>query len=179
MNTMPPTTTMDKGRCVCAPISVEMAAGSNPRIAEPMKLEAQAGALEAELDDVETKRQAEQWHQAAGEFLDEVDESDGGGGDEDLKEQMKQFGWDRTTRTLKGFGGGGYQLQVYKKSLRSIADELRDRVQQLLLSELTSTGDETPPVQYEGMVTRYQKALTMGTRGNETKTQRAKDRRTK
>ena len=151
----------------------------NPKIAELMKLEAEAEELEAELNDAETKRQTEKWYQGAGEFLEEMKQAEvGAGGDEELKDQMKGNGWDEATNRLRG-GGFRNGKAEYRKTLRKIADELRENVQQLLLAELAFSGEETPPAQYEAMVTKYQRALMMGSKGNETKSSKARERRTK
>ena len=141
----------------------------DPKVAELMDLEKKAEKLADGVDDVETKRQSEQWLQAADQFLEELDDADeGGGGPEDeLREELKGGGWDSETKRLRGPGNLQTNRGVYKKSLKKIANELRQQVQQLLLTEISSSSDETPPAQYESLVSKYQRALTMGRSGTE------------
>lgn len=151
----------------------------NPKVAELMKLEAAAEELEAGLDDAETKRQKEKWMQGAGDFLEELNDAQAGiGGGEELREKMKGYGWDEESNRLRGNGLGTFDKSSYRKSLRRIADELREDVQQLLLAELAFSGEETPPAQYEAMVTKYQRTLTMGPKGSDAKGSKARERRT-
>lgn len=150
----------------------------NPKIAEMMKLEEKAKGLEAELDDVETRRQTEKWVQGAGEFLEDLKNAQTGiGSDEELKEKMKGYGWDEATNTLRGNGSRVFDRHQYRNPLRRIAEELRENVQKLLLAELAVMGEEVPPAQYEAMVTKYQRVLTMGV--GETKGTKARERRSK
>jgi len=151
----------------------------NPKVAELMKLEADAQRLADETDDVETKRQAEQFVRGAGDFLEELKDADAGGGaGEDLKDELKGSGWDEETNTVRG-GGARFDGERYRKALRNIEQELRETVQQLLLAELAISNEEIPPAQYEALVMKYQRTLTLGSKGSQTKTSRAKERRMK
>ena len=144
----------------------------DPKVAALMDLEAKAEKLADGVDEVETKRQSEQWLQAADQFLEELDDAEEGssGPEEELREELKGGGWDSETKRLRGAGNLQTNGGVYKKSLKKIANELRQQVQQLLLTEISSSSDETPPAQYESLVSKYQKALTMGRSGTERRT---------
>lgn len=149
----------------------------NPKVAELMKLEADAQRLADETDDVETKRQAEQFMKGAGQFVEELKDAEvGGGAGEELKDELKGDGWDEETNTVRS-SGARFDGERYRRTLRNIEQELRETVQQLLLAELAISNEEIPPAQYEALVMKYQRTLTMGAKGSQTKSSRAKERR--
>ncbi len=152
----------------------------DPQVAKLIELDEMAGRLQAELDEVETTRQAEQWHQTAGRFLGELQEmSNGEFSDEVLREDMQQAGWDDGRGRFRNNESGHYDSRRYKKALLGISVELRNYIQELLVAEFSASGTETPPAQYEGMVMKYQRALTMGTQDVRKKNSQVKERRRK
>jgi hypothetical protein len=152
----------------------------NPKVAGLMKLESRAQELEESLEDAETRRQSEQWLRSAGEFLEQMKDasvdSEAAG---DLKMEMEANGWDGKTNSVKATGDRAFQDNNYKNTLRSIAIDLREIVKQLLLSETSVSGEETPPPQYEGMVAKFQRTLTLGVGARETKKKKSKERQAK
>ena len=152
----------------------------NPQVAELMRLEATAEKLAEGLEDVQTKRQSEQWLSAADRFLEELDDSGAGiESQNELEDQMKADGWDETFKRLRGPADLGSHAASYQRSIRKIADDLRREVQRLLLAELTTTGEEIPPAQYEGFVSKYERALTAGPRSIESRASKIRERRVK
>lgn len=136
----------------------------NPKIAELMELETNAEKLAEGIDDVETKRQSEQWLQSANQFLEKLEEAEEGrvGFEEELWNELTDGGWDSEAQRLRGAGDLQKNKGIYRKSLKAIATELRQHVHQLLLNETTASGDETPPAQYENFVSKYHRSLTIG-----------------
>ena len=92
---------------------------------------------------------------------------------------MKADGWDETFKRLRGPADLGSHAASYQRSIRKIADDLRREVQRLLLAELTTTGEEIPPAQYEGFVSKYERALTAGPRSIESRASKIRERRVK
>ncbi|HZN33463.1 MAG TPA: DUF4175 family protein [Pirellulaceae bacterium] len=136
-----------------------------PRVEELAKLERQVVQLDGQLDELETDTRVTQWHLSASELLDQVDEK--GLAKEltaEFKEEMKKAGWGpdlaRGRWNWARIDGGNYQAPArYRPLLSRLAADIRQQMQEMLLGDLRSTGDEPIPPQYEEFVDRYYKVL--------------------
>jgi hypothetical protein len=142
-----------------------------PQVAELAKLEQQLTALDEELNQLETDTNITGWHMEATELLDELAEA---GIDEETRkeflEEMKKAGWGDGVRRNWNWGRieGGYYAAppAYRALLSRLSASLRTRMQEYLLGDLRSTGDEPIPPQYEELVDRYYEVLSASGPGN-------------
>jgi hypothetical protein len=141
-----------------------------PRVEELKQLEERAAQLEQELAELETEAAITEWHQAADELLDDLEEENvAGGASEELRQVLREQGWGgpesvdwRWTRH-----GGFYSAPgAYAAKTRLLTQALQEQMQELVLVDLLSARDEATPPGYEQLVERYLKVLSSGT-GNE------------
>ncbi|HEV3025810.1 MAG TPA: hypothetical protein VGX76_25225, partial [Pirellulales bacterium] len=136
-----------------------------PKVDELAKLEAESAGLDERLDRLDTDARVTGWHVDADELLARLDEA---GIDEKLRdefvEEMKQAGWGPELR-LRGWNWarneGGYYLApaTYRRLLTRLSTSLRARMQELMLGDLSASGDEPIPPQYQDLVDRYYQIL--------------------
>lgn len=135
-----------------------------PRVDELAKVEEQLTALDEELDQLDTQSKITGWHMDAEQLMDELDKA---GVSEELQEEllaeMRKAGWSANRRAWDwGRTEGGYYAAppAYRVRLTRILASVRGRMQELLLGDLSASGDEPIPPQYQEFVDRYQQVLT-------------------
>jgi DNA-binding FrmR family transcriptional regulator len=135
-----------------------------PRVDELAKVEEKLSGLDEQLDELETQSKITGWHMEAQEILDELDKA--GVPPEDREEflaEMKKAGWgtNRGKWNWTRAEGGNYAAPArYRPLLARVLANVRGRMQELLLGDLTASGDEPIPPQYQEFVDRYQQVLT-------------------
>lgn len=136
-----------------------------PKIDELAKLEAKLAALDGQLDQLETSEKITEWHLAATSLLEEVDEA---GISKELRQEftdvMKGGGWSPNVRTQgwrwNRLSGGRYAApDAYRAVIDRIQDDIRNRIQELMLGDLAFSRDEPIPPQYQELVDRFQQVL--------------------
>jgi hypothetical protein len=135
-----------------------------PRVDELAKVEERMSALDEELDQLDTPSKITGWHMDAEELLDELDKA---GVPPEMREEflaeMRKAGWGTNrgrwdwTRNEGGYYGAPPR---YRLLMSRILATVRGRMQELLLGDLTASGDEPIPPQYQEFVDRYQQVLT-------------------
>jgi hypothetical protein len=142
-----------------------------PRVEELANLERQVVQLDQQLDQLQTDARVTAWHLDAEELLEQLDEK---GISQELRdrlfEEMKQAGWgpDAARRRWQWprIDGGYYAApRNYRSLLTRIASDIRQQMQEMLLGDLQTTGDEPIPPQYEELVDRYYKVLATEGKG--------------
>ena len=135
-----------------------------PRVDELAKVEQKLTALDEELDQLDTPTKITGWHMDAEEMLEELDNA---GVSPETKEEflaeMRKGGWqnNRGRWDWKRNEGGYYAApQGYRVLMARILANVRGRMQELLLGDLSASGDEPIPPQYQEFVDRYQQVLT-------------------
>jgi hypothetical protein len=136
-----------------------------PMVDELAKLEAESAELDDRLDRLDTDQRVTGWHFDADELLAKLDAA---GIDEKLRDEfvdeMKRAGWGPELRR-RGWdwvrNEGGYYLAPagYRRLLTRLAGSLRARMQELMLGDLSASGDEPIPPQYLDLVDRYYQIL--------------------
>jgi hypothetical protein len=143
-----------------------------PRVDELAKLEEQLAALDDRLDKLDGDPKITGWHVDADELLERLD---GVGIDKELRQEfvdeMRQAGWtpDARRRTWNwDRPAGAYYAApaAYARFLSRMADSLRARMQELMLGDLTASGDEPIPPQYADLVDRYYQVLASEKQGS-------------
>ena len=135
-----------------------------PRVDELAKVEEKLSGLDDQLDELDTQTKITGWHMEAQEILDELDKA--GVPPEDREEflaEMKKAGWgvNRGKWDWNRTEGGNYAAPArYRPLLARVLANVRGRMQELLLGDLTASGDEPIPPQYQEFVDRYQQVLT-------------------
>jgi hypothetical protein len=136
----------------------------SPRVAELAETEQKLSGLHEELDQLDTPSKITGWHMDAEEILDELEKA---GVPPEMRDEllaeMKQNGWgtNRGQWDWKRAGGGYYAAPSrYRVLLARLLASVRGRMQELLLGDLTASGDEPIPPQYLEFVDRYQQVLT-------------------
>jgi hypothetical protein len=135
-----------------------------PRVEELAKVEEKLTGLDEGLDQLDTPSKITDWHMEAEEVMEEAEK---GGMPPEAREEflaeMKKAGWGTNrgkwdwTRTE----GGNYSAPArYRPLLSRALSTVRGRMQELLLGELSASGDEPIPPQYQEFVDRYQQVLT-------------------
>jgi hypothetical protein len=135
-----------------------------PRVDELAKVEQQLSALNDELDQLETPTEITNWHMEADDLVDELDKA--GLSKEEIQafvEEMNKGGWQPNARR-NGWNwaieGGRYvSPRGYRVATTRLLASLRTRMQELLLGDLTASGDEPIPPQYQDLVDRYYQVL--------------------
>ena len=113
---------------------------------------------------LESDQQISAWHAQASELLQGLEEA---GIDNDLRlelqKEMSKAGWNADSPRARAWprtNGGTYAVPIaYHGLLTRIAISLRSRMQEYLLGEMRSTGDEPIPPQYRDFVDRYYKVI--------------------
>jgi len=142
-----------------------------PRVEALAKLERQLVQLDQQLDQLESDSRITAWHLEAQELLDQLQEKGISQEPRDeLRDEMKKGGWgpdaERGRWKWSRIDGGNYAAPSgYRPRLNRLAAEIRRQMQEMLLGDLQSTGDEPIPPQYEGFVDRYYKVLATEGRG--------------
>ena len=136
----------------------------SPQIDELAKLEQQLAGLDERLDELDTQQRITGWHIDADVLLERLDEA--GIGDDVRKEfidEMRGQGWSPDRRVNWKWGlieGGRYAVPVaYHRLLSRLTTSLRERMQDLMLGDMTAAGDEPIPPQYQELVDRYYRML--------------------
>jgi hypothetical protein len=133
-----------------------------PRIEELKDLERQAATLQTEMTELATPSQVKEWGQAAGQLTDELEEQGvGGGAREDLEKALGEGG---------GTGTGGWALsngyfvgpEQITTNMRLLVEEIQQHIQELMLADMESSGDEALPPSYRRLVERYLEVLSQG-----------------
>jgi len=142
-----------------------------PRVEALAKLERQLVQLDQQLDQLESDSRITAWHLDAQELLDQLDDKGVSQEARDqLQEEMKKAGWGPDARgrwKWNRLDGGNYSAPAtYRPLLNRLATDIRRQMQEMLLGEMQSTGDEPIPPQYEGFVDRYYKVLATEGRGS-------------
>jgi hypothetical protein len=135
-----------------------------PKVDELAKVEEQLTNLDEELDQLDTPTDITGWHVAAAALLEELDKL---GISKELRDQlleeMKKAGWgpDAATRGWRwGRIEGRYEAPgAYRVLVGRLSAEVRGRIQELLLGDLTGSRDEPIPPQYQELVDRYYEVL--------------------
>jgi len=134
-------------------------------------LEEQLAALDDRLDKLDSDPKISGWHDDADELLERLD---GVGIDKELRQEfvdeMRQAGWTSEARprtwNWRRAGGAYYAAPpAYTRLLSRMADSLRARMQELMLGDLTASGDEPVPPQYQELVDRYYQVLASEKQG--------------
>jgi len=142
-----------------------------PQVDELAKLEEQLAALDDRLDKLDSDPKISGWHDDADELLERLD---GVGIDKELRQEfvdeMRQAGWTsgaqpRTWNWRRGAGAYYAAPPAYTRLLSRMADSLRARMQELMLGDLTASGDEPVPPQYADLVDRYYRVLASEKQG--------------
>ncbi|HUY34323.1 MAG TPA: DUF4175 family protein [Pirellulales bacterium] len=137
----------------------------DPRVDELAKLEAEAAGLDDRLDRLDTDARVSGWHVDADDLLERLDDA---GIDEKLRDEfsdeMRRAGWGSEVRRRRwdwGRDEGGYYSApaAYRRLLSRLAISLRTRMQELMLGDLSASGDEPIPPQYQDLVDRYYQIL--------------------
>ncbi|MGH7138181.1 MAG: DUF4175 family protein, partial [Pirellulales bacterium] len=136
----------------------------SPQVDELAKLEQQLAGLDEKLDELDTQQRITGWHIDAGALLERLDEA--GIGDDVRKEfidEMRGQGWSPDRRVNWKWGlieGGRYAAPLsYHRLLSRLTTSLRERMQDLMLGDMTAAGDEPIPPQYQELVDRYYRLL--------------------
>ena len=138
----------------------------SPRVDQLMKLERDATELAKELQELESKRDVNDWTRAASELADGINQS---GIDSETVETFR-------SKLSDGWGGGenltGANLGVYVAAppdivdaTEAVANDLRMRIQELVLGNTLSDQGGAVPQQYERLVERYYRVLSSGAKG--------------
>lgn len=136
-----------------------------PKIDELAKLEARLEELDGQLDQLEAQEDITKWHSGATSLLDELDKA---GITKELRQEftdtMKSSGWGPDVRTRgwtwSRLAGGRYAApETYRKLIDRIQDDIRNRIQELMLGDLAFSRDEPIPPQYQELVDRFQQVL--------------------
>ncbi len=144
-----------------------------PRVEELANLERQVVQLDEQLDQLQTDARVTAWHLEAQDLLEQLDEK---GISKELRDQlfeeMKKAGWgpDAMGRRWQWprIDGGYYAAPApYRTLLMRIAADIRQQMQEMLLGDIQSAGDEPIPPQYEELVDRYYKVLATEGRARE------------
>ena len=137
----------------------------SPRIDELAKLEEQLAGLDERLDELDSEAEITGWHVDADELTEALEDA---GVDEPLRQElideMRDNGWSldaaRRRWDWARTAGGAYAAPVaYHRLLARLTISLRDRMQELMLGDLTAAGDEPVPPQYQDLVDRYYQLL--------------------
>ena len=138
-----------------------------PKVEELRKLEQMLADLREKLTQLETPAQVAAWHREARNQLERLEKA--GVTTEArqlLEKQMKDAGFapEGPNNTAKWTIQNNLYVGPtdYNLALGIIQDELQQRIQQLILGDLTSVGDEATPPQYQELVDRYFQVLTRG-----------------
>lgn len=136
-----------------------------PQIDELAKVEAKLAALTADLDEVDTESKVGGWHDDANQLLDDLDQA---GINEkvrlDFEEEMKKSGWGNTDQNRLNSWvriDGRFQAPAaYRIHLAKLQAAVQGRMQELMLGDLLSAGDEPIPPQYQDFVDKYYQVLS-------------------
>lgn len=136
----------------------------SPKVDELAKLEESLAGLDDRLDQLESEPQITGWHVDADELVEELDAA---GIDEasrkEFIDEMRKGGWSLDAARRRWdwtYAGGHYAAPVaYHRLLSRLSTSLRQRMQELMLGDLTAAGDEPIPPQYQDLVDRYYQVL--------------------
>jgi hypothetical protein len=135
-----------------------------PRVAELSELDKKLEQLEGGLDELNTDQRVTGWHSDADDVLEDLEKA--GISPEDLKQfeqDMKKAGWGELRRGgwnwVRNEAGILQAPQVYRAHIARLSAAVRDRMQELILGDHVSSGDEPIPPQYEALVDRYYEVL--------------------
>jgi hypothetical protein len=136
----------------------------SPRVDELAKVEAKLSGLDEELDQLDTPSKITGWHMDAEQIFDELEKAGVPPETaEELVDEMRNNGWgtNRGRWDWTRNAGGTYAAPSrYRALLARLLASVRGRMQELLLGDLTASGDEPIPPQYLEFVDRYQQVLT-------------------
>jgi len=136
-----------------------------PQVDELARLESEVAALDDRLDRLDTDQRVTGWHLDADDLLERLDQA---GIDEKLRDEfvdeMRQAGWGPEVRRQRWqwvqIEGGYYSAPAsYRRLMSRLAISLRTRMQELMLGDLSASGDEPIPPQYLDLVDRYYQVL--------------------
>lgn len=136
-----------------------------PKVDELAKLEEKLAGVDKQLDELASQTEITQWHITANELLASLEKA---GISKEIRQEfdeaMKSAGWNSRQRNLAWnwvIGNGGrYTPPVgYRRLLERLQEDLRNRMQELMLGDLAFSRDEAIPPQYQELVDRFQQVL--------------------
>lgn len=135
-----------------------------PQVDELAKLEQEVAGLDERLDELDTEQRLTGWHVDADTLLERLDAA---GIDDNLRkefiDEMRKGGWSPDGRPRWDWtrAVGGYYVAPtrYHTVLTRLSSSLRARMQELMLGDLSASGDEPIPPQYQELVDRYYRLL--------------------
>lgn len=138
----------------------------SPRIDKLMKLERDATRLAQELQELESQSDVADWNRAASQLADGINESG-----------IESETVDNFRDQLSNDWGGGQHLKGANRGMYTaapadvvdatdaVANDLRLRIQELVLGNTTTDQRGAVPQQYERLVERYYQVLSAGAKG--------------
>ncbi len=136
-----------------------------PQVDELAKVEEKLTGLDEELDQLDTPTSITGWHVDAAALLEELDKL---GISKELRDQlleeMKKAGWSPEV-ARRGWNwarveGGNYAAPaLYRQLLSRLSSDVRGRMQELMLGDMSLGRDEPIPPQYQELVDRYYQVL--------------------
>lgn len=142
-----------------------------PRIEELRELEEQAAKLNREMPEQESEQDVQGWQRELEELLEDIEKSGvGGEASEELTELADEGRMPQPTEWAKKGDTGFLTVPtLYEKKVPKVVEELQDRIQELVLTDLASDKDAAVPPQYQHLVDQYLKVLAAERPGEETK----------
>lgn len=136
-----------------------------PKVDELAKLEAKLAGLDAKLDELETPPDITKWHTGADDLLDDLEKAGISKKlTQEFVDEMKSAGWVANTKRgnwnwTRRAGGLYTAPQAYRPMISRLQDDIRNRIQELMLGDLAFSRDEPVPPQYQELVDRFQQVL--------------------
>ncbi|MEZ6061082.1 MAG: hypothetical protein R3C19_12020 [Planctomycetaceae bacterium] len=140
----------------------------SPRIERLMQAERRAAGLLRKLNELNTTSDIAGWHRDARELLDDLERSGfGGPAADELEDVLRVGGWGLNENTIQanwaiGDGGTFRPPSNYVTTTTDVVKDLQAGIQELVLGDLLSDGDESTPPEYERLVERYYQVLSAG-----------------
>jgi hypothetical protein len=135
-----------------------------PQVDELAKVEEKIAVLTEELEQLDTETKVAGWHEDANDLLDDLDAV---GIDDkprqEFQDAMKRLGWANTGSRKENWAlvDGRYRSPAaYRAHLLRLQAAVQGRMQELMLGDLLSSGDEPIPPQYQDFVDKYYQVLS-------------------
>jgi hypothetical protein len=135
-----------------------------PRLAALVGFDRRLDELVARLKTLTTKAEVDEWHRQTSALLRELEAKEGViTGVADLEKAMADAGW-HTGGGPWRWGVGDHRSWIapggYTDAVRTIAKQVEERIQELILKDVVSARDEATPPEFKELVERYYEVLS-------------------